>query len=283
MRLTNLLLCVLVCTILGAATLRAQQRPLVTEDPETVGTGLILVEGGFERRWDQTFEASGLQGDLSRLPVLGVSVGIGPIAELQIDGGFSRLAITQQFDAPLSDLFAGSGDESTSAFEDLVVATKIRVVRETPTHPAFGIRLATRLPIASNESGLGLHTTDFFASLLTGKTIVSIRVVGNVGLGILGDPTSATDQNDVLTYGLSFARALTNEAEVVAEVNGRVDTREGDPPPGTESRSLVRVGARYTFGAGRLDGGLLMGLTSSAPQFGVTAGYTYVFEAFQVP
>ncbi len=35
--------------VLGlAAPAMAQQRPLVTEDPETVGAGNILIEGGFE-------------------------------------------------------------------------------------------------------------------------------------------------------------------------------------------------------------------------------------------
>ena len=32
--------------------------------------------------------------------------------------------------------------------------------------------------------------TDFFASLLVAKTIQSIRVVGNAGVAILGDPTA---------------------------------------------------------------------------------------------
>ena len=50
------------------------------------------------------------------------------------------------------------------------------------------MRFATRLPNASNESGLGLDTTDFFVSGLFGKTVQSIRFVGNVGLGILADP-----------------------------------------------------------------------------------------------
>ena len=108
------------------------------------------------------------------------------------------------------------------------------------------MRFATKLPNASNESGLGLDTTDFYASLLVGKTVRSVRIVGNGGVGILGDPTRGDRQNDVVTYGVSFARALTNAAEIVGEVNGRLDTRAGDPPPGTESRGLVRIGARYT-------------------------------------
>ena len=107
---------------------------------------------------------------------------------------------------------------------------------ERASRPAFGFRFATKLPNAGNESGLGLDTTDFFASVLVGKTTRSVRIVGNIGLAILGDPTNGDRQNDVLAYGLSFARALTNAAEVVGEINGRINSRNGRPPPGTESR-----------------------------------------------
>jgi hypothetical protein len=260
----------------------AQQRPLVTEDPETIGAGRLLVEAGLEQRWDQTFSASGLEGHLLRLPVLGLSFGIGSMAELQIDGGFSALAIQERFNAPLSPLLDIEGD-TTSAFEDLTVATKIRAVTETPGRPSFAVRFATRLPNTSNESGLGLDTTDFFATVILGKTVASVRVVGNAGLGILGDPTSATDQNDVLTYGVSFARAMTDRAEVVGELNGHFDVREGEAPPGTETRGILRVGARYTVGAGRIDGAVLVGLTSRDTAFGIAGGYTHVFNAFQAP
>lgn len=260
----------------------AQQRPLVTEDPETIGTGRLLIEGGFDYRWDQAFPAAGLEGNLLRLPALGVSFGLGSNAELQFDGGYSRLDVTDRFSAPLSGLLDFTGDGTSSA-EDIVVATKIRLVAERPSRPAFGVRFATRLPNASNESGLGLDTTDFMASVLVAKTVASIRVVGNAGLGILGDPTSATDQNDVLLYGVSFARALTDRAEVVGEVNGHASTRSGDPPPGTGSRGVLRVGARYTAGAGRVDAAVLLGLTADESRFGVTAGYTHVFDAFGTP
>ena len=33
-----------------AADAHAQQRPLVTEDPETIGSGLVLLEGGFDQQ-----------------------------------------------------------------------------------------------------------------------------------------------------------------------------------------------------------------------------------------
>jgi hypothetical protein len=272
--------------VLQAAPARpafAQQRPLVTEDPETIGAGLVLAEAGLDYGFDQFFPASGLTGDLFRIPVLGVSVGVSSIAEIQIDGGLhNRLKITGRRDAPLSDMVTATGN-NTSSVEDITIGTKIRLAAETAGRPALGFRFATRLPNASNESGIGLDTTDFFASFLAGKTVRSIRVVGNLGVGILGDPTRGDRQNDVLTYGVSVARAVATGLELVGEINGRADTRAGDPPPGTESRAAMRLGGRFTHGAGRVDAGIIVGMTSRDPSFGVTFGYTYVFRAFTVP
>src|SRR3954462_8581707 len=75
----------------------AQQRPLQTEDPEPVGAGRVLVEGGIDVAHNQKFPVSGLTGNLWRIPTIGVSVGISSIAELQIDGGlFDILGITSR-------------------------------------------------------------------------------------------------------------------------------------------------------------------------------------------
>lgn len=269
--------------LLLAAPASAQQRPLVTEDPETVGSGLVLFEAGFDHQREAVYPVSGLTGNLLRLPTLGVSFGISSIAELQIDGGlYNRLSVTDRTDAPLSSMLDFDGDETTS-IEDIVIGTKIRLVSEAAGRPSVGVRVATKLPTASNESGLGLDTTDFYASLLIGKTVQSIRVVGNAGLGILGDPTRGDRQNDVLTYGLSLARAVRQGLEVVGEVNGRLDVRDGEPPPGTDSRGTFRVGARYTYNTVRLDGGLIIGMTARDPSFGLTAGLTWVFRGFTIP
>ena len=266
-----------------AAPAFAQQRPLVTEDPETIGAGLVLIEGGFDQQRDVSYPASGLQGNLLRLPTLGVSFGISSIAELQIDGGlYNRLNVTSRAPAPLSPLLNFSGDR-THDVEDITIATKIRLLSETPGRPAFGLRFATRLPNASNESGLGLDTTDFHASVLLGKTVQSIRFVGNFGLGILPDPVDGNRQNDVLTYGASVARAVRQGLEVVGELNGRLDTRDGDPPVGTESRGAFRVGGRATKGTVRVDAGVIFGLTSRDPSIGFTAGATWVFKGFTIP
>ena len=269
--------------LLFAGSVSAQQRPLVTEDPEPIGAGRVLLEGGFDLAHDYENPVSGLKGNLVTIPTIGVSIGLSSIAELQIDGGFyNHLSISSRDPrAPLASLLTVTGD-STHDVSNATIATKIRILTETGSRPAIGIRFATKLPNASNEKGIDLDTTDVSGTLLLAKTVQSIRVVANVGAGILANPTSGVGQNDVLLYGLSFARAVTQEAELVGEVNGRASFRT-TAFPGTESRGILKLGGRYTRGSVRLDAGVFLGLTSIDPTIGFTAGFTYVFNAFTIP
>ena len=275
--------CALALLLTFTSSAAAQQRPLATEDPEPIGAGRILLEGGVQFSKEQEYKVSGLEGDLWRVPMLGISFGLSSIAELQIDGSlFDHLSIDRRYQAPLSGLLTITGD-STHDVGDIFLGTKIRFVSEREGRPGFALRFATKIPTASNESGLGLDTIDFSTSLLTGKTVRSIRLVGNVGFAILSDPTDGSRQNDVLTYGASVARALTQHSEIVGELYGRANTRAGGPFPGTESRSVLNFGGRYTSGPLRVDGSVFFGLTNADPAFGFTGGFTYVLNAFSVP
>lgn len=265
-----------------AVTAAAQSRPLVTEDPETVGPGQMLIEGGLDYLKEAFYPASGLQGNLWRLGTLGLSIGVSSIAEIQIDGGIrNRLSITNRFAAPLDGMLTVEGD-NTSDVEDIVIGTKVRFLSEGVSRPSMALRFSTRLPNAGNESGLGLDTTDFHFGLAAGKTIQSVRVVGNLGFAILGDPERGDRQNDVLTFGASVARAVATGVEVVAEFNGRANMRNGEPPIATESRSVMRIGTRVTRGPVRWDGAVLFGVTERDPTWGITTGFTWVFNAFRL-
>lgn len=261
----------------------AQSRPLNTEDPETVPVGFILLEAGVDFLNGAVFPASGLAGNLLRIGTFGVSIGVSSIAEIQVDGGLAnRLAITSMDPtAPLASAYTGNST-STASIEDLSIGAKIRFLSETEGRPALAVRFATRLPMVGVENGLGTETTDVSIALAGAKTIESVRFAANLGLGIMGDPVTAGRQNHVLLYGLSAARAVATGAELVAEFNGRVDTGDDVPPPGTESRLVVRVGGRFTRGPVRLDAGVLIGVTDHDPSWGVTFGATWVFKAFEV-
>ena len=268
----------LVFCLLVPVAARGQQRPLVTEDPETVGVHRVLVEAGFEIDKDQLYSAYGLKGDTVHGPTFGVSVGISPSTEIQIDGGlFQRLTVKERRPGLLAPVLDFAGDHS-STLEDFTVATKIRIASEADTHPAFGVRFGTRLPTAKRESGMGLGTTDFFAGFLVAKTVQSIRTVGNVSFLVMGNPQGAQESVHGLGFGVSVARAITNEFEVVGEVNGRTGPWGDAVPAGLESRGAFRLAARYTYALFRVDLGLLVGLTSRDPRFGISAGATYVIS-----
>jgi hypothetical protein len=280
---TLMLRVMLVLVLVGCAgPVWAQSRPLVTEDPETVGPGQILFEAGIDYSREAVFPVSGLKGNLWRLGTLGLSFGVSSIAEIQIDGGVrNRLKITERSSAPLSNMLTFDGD-STSDVEDIVIGAKVRFLSEGVRRPAMAIRFATRLPNAGNESGLGLDTTDFAFGLAVAKTVQSVRIAGNAGFAILADPARGDRQNDVLTYGVSVARAVATGVEVVAEVNGRANTRSGDPIAGLESRSALRLGSRFTRGPVRLDGAFFFGISEKDPTWGFSTGLTWVFNAFTV-
>src|ERR1051325_875877 len=144
---------VLTFTLLAwAASAAAQQRPLDTQDPETIGAGRVLVEGGISASHNITYPLSGFKGDLWQVPVLGLNVGLSSIADLQITGGpYNVLSINSRVRGPLTDFVTSTG-ASTSSVEDITIGAKIRLVPEGTAMPGIGFRFATRLPNASRKS-----------------------------------------------------------------------------------------------------------------------------------
>ncbi|HTH23481.1 MAG TPA: hypothetical protein VL919_00170 [Vicinamibacterales bacterium] len=275
---------VLALFVLAAATPSfAQQRPLKTEDPETIGSGRMLVEAGIDYQRDVYLPVSGLRGHLFTIPDFGVSLGVSSIAEIQIDWGvYQKLDITDQVaGAPLSDMLVLDGS-TTDDFGDIHIGAKVKLLSETARRPAIGSWFRTRLPNAGNESGLGKDVQDFSSALTIGKTVQSVRVVANIGVTMIGKPTEAVAQDDLLIYSLSVARAISGATEVVGEFVGRANFAN-IVTPGAEDRGLLRFGARYTISGARFDAGILIGLTARDPEFGVTGGFTWVFDAFKVP
>jgi hypothetical protein len=270
------------CLVSAASAASAQSRPLATEDPETVPAGFVLFEGGFDFLKSTPFPASGLKGDLFRVGTFGLSIGVNSSVELQFDGGLRRRLSISSIDstAPLAGRYTGNST-STGGFDDLSVGVKIRFVPETVTRPSVALRFATKLPTTGPASGLGTSTTDFYIGLAAAKTVQSVRLAANLGVGILAEPSQVATQKQLLTYGVSLARAVATGVELVGEVNGRIDAG-GHAGPGTESRGGARLGGRLTRGPVRLDAGFVIGMTDADPSWGVSGGFTWVFKAFEV-
>ena len=270
-------MCVIVSGVLAAGPASAQQRPLETHDPEAIPDGTFLFETGVVYLTGQGFPVSGLRGRYTNAPNIGFAVGVGGVAEFQVrHASFQYLRVTERSDAPLDNLLRFDGS-TTREFDDLVVGAKVRLVAEREARPSLGFHFSTRLPNASAESGLGKDTMDFRNSVLIGKTFRRVRAVFNLGLGILGDPTSAMTQNDVVLYGMSLVGRVSERVEAVWEVNGHRNQRARNVPPGTDSSAFVRAGMRYRLGHIRLDGAVMWGVYDADAPVGGMVGLSVLF------
>ena len=262
--------------LLPAGALSPQTLSHPTADPEPVPHRILAVEAGAEGGQGAAFPLSGLAGDLLRAPLLGFRYGVGGIVEIQLIGGYQALFIDARREAPFDGKVEVDGDVARD-FVDPLVATKIRLLEETESRPAVGLRFATRLPAAGNESGLGNDTMDFLYWLLAGKTWGRTRLLANVGLGVLSLPTTGDVQNDVVLYGAAVERSVGRRWTLFAEASGRTD-RRGEAPPGTDDAGQARLGGRWARDTIAIAAALAVGLHEPDPDLAATVGVTTLWR-----
>src|SRR5476649_729884 len=97
MKRASVLSLLLALCALSSTSVFAQQRPLDTQDPETIVAGRVLFEAGISEAHNQFYTLSGLKGDLWQLPILGLDFGISSIADIQITAGpYDSLSISSR-------------------------------------------------------------------------------------------------------------------------------------------------------------------------------------------
>jgi len=266
----------------------AQQRPLVTEDVEPVKPGNVRFEAGFDFLKDKDYPVSGVNGDLTRLGVVSLTFGLASNVEAEIGGAIrNRLGINRQFRSSSIPLqFDPATATSTSDTGDFYLATKIKLRSEKDGAPGFGFRFGVELPNSNQARGIGLNQTNFFAQALVAKSLGKARLIGNLGLGILSSPISASGnispftQNDVALFGLGGSYQFNSRFTLVSEVNGRYSTRR-NAPLGTESDGATRLGVRIRVGKLYWDVAGIRGLYPHSESSGVTFGVTYQAGLFR--
>ncbi len=264
-----------VAFLVAAAPISAQQRPLRTDDAELLDLGKVRTELGLEFLQNQRFSLSGLEGDLARLGVMGLQVGVGEYAEFQMSGVLQDyLSIKQRYPAARPPDVTGN---STNDFGDILLAAKLKLAPEKGARPALAFKFGVQLPNASQTTGLGNDETQFYATMLASKRIGRARLLGNLGMAILGNPVGS-GQADLLTYGAAFILPVHAKVNLVAEVNGREATAQ--EKTGNESQGQARLGVQFRAAGLRWDLAGVAGLHSYDPDTGVVMGITYEFKAF---
>jgi hypothetical protein len=269
----------LLTLLLSCASLaHAQQRPLLTEDVDIIPPGTIRIEAGIDFMQGATYTVSGLKGDLTRVGVIGVSFGMSPNVEFQIEGVAQNYLSINSRGVSAIPLNLAPNANSTNDTGDFTLATKFKLRNETRRGPSLGFRFGVQLPNSSQGTGIGLNQTNAFGSILVGKKFGQdgrFNTFGNIGLAILTAPTQLFSQNDVLTYGVAGIYRLNKQFSIAGEVNGRANTRPGNGPLGTESMSEARLGMQIRASGLRFDFAAIKGLTSFSPNSGFTVGVTY--------
>lgn len=277
MLLRKLLLVTLAIVAVATFT-NAQQRPLITEDVDIIPPGTLRIEAGIDFLQGSKYPVSGLTGDLTRVGVIGVNVGLSPNVEFQIEGVAQNFLSVNSRGASAIPLTLAPGVNSVNDTGDFTLATKIKLRAESPHGPSLGFRFGVQLPNSNQSRGIGLNQTNAFGSILVGKKFGHdgrFNTFGNLGIAILTAPTALFTQNDVITYGLAGIFRVNRQFSVAGEVNGRANTRPGDGPLGTESQAEARLGMQIRASGLRFDFAGIKGLTNFTHNSGVTIGVTY--------
>ena len=171
----------LILVLLFSCSAFAQQRPLRTNDAALLPTGRVRIEFGVEFLQGQKYPLSGLEGDLTRLGVASIQVGVGEYAEFQISGVVQDvLSITNRSEPVVSPTFTGN---TTNDFGNLALATKFKLLGEKGHRPALSFKFAVELPNANQENGLGTDQPQFYSSLLFKKHFGRVQVLADLGAG----------------------------------------------------------------------------------------------------
>jgi hypothetical protein len=278
---SRILITVIVTIAVLAMSAFAQQRPLLTDDIDITPQGAFELGVGVDFYQNAKFPLSGLRGDLTRVGDIRLKTGISKNVELQIEGTLQNyLAINSQGPSAIPLSITGN---STNDFDDFTMSTKVKLFSETRNLPAVGLKFGFQMPNTDQARGIGTNQINIFSKIIVQKRFGKqagrtplVNIYGNLGLGIMNAPLANFTQNDVLLYGVAGAFRLNDRINIVGEVNGRLNTRSGDAPIGTESVSQFRVGTQIRASGLRFDTAAMFGLTKYSPRTGIIFGVTYV-------
>lgn len=279
---TLTILCVAFCAF-------AQQRPLLTEDVDITPQGSFNIAAGVDFTQNEKFPLSGLKGDLTKVGDIRLRIGLSSNVELQIEGVMQNFLAVNSAVTPSPIPLSIDGNSSNDT-GDFIVSTKIKLRNETQNTPAIGVKLGFQMPNSDQARGIGTNQINVFGKVLLQKKFgkqkgkdARVNLFGNLGIGILSAPLQQFTQNDVLLYGFAGNLRLNDRINIVSEINGRLNTRSGDAPLGTESIGQFRIGTQIKASGLRFDTAAILGLTKYSPRSGITFGITYQSPSIFTP
>lgn len=226
-------------------------RPLTTDDAWTVEKGKFQLETGFDASRQDNH-------DVEYNPALTFTYGLLERMDVGIGSGYLFLNPKE-------------GDRE-NGFADTDLKVKYRLIDEKDWAPALAFTGKLKIPTASRSKGLGSGHTDFGMNAVVTKNL-SKRWVAHLNLGysFIGEDRADNELN----YSLGGQFILTEKWALVGELVGinNLNGRHGDDP------LSALIGTYYLVTENLvLDAGLEIGMTKAAPDFRITAGFTWLFK-----
>ncbi|HEV7700585.1 MAG TPA: hypothetical protein VGO43_10195 [Pyrinomonadaceae bacterium] len=258
----------------------AQQRPLLTDDVDITPPGAFEIAAGVDFFQSAKFPLSGINGDLTRVGDIRLKTGFAPNVEFQIEGVLQNYVAVNS--RGVSAIPLGFTGNSTNDFGDFTISTKIKIRNESRALPALGFKVGFEMPNSNQGNGIGTNQINVFGKVLLQKKFGSyvgrtprLNLMGNLGIEIMTAPIERFTQNDLFLYGLAGIFRVTDHVNIASEINGRMNTRKGSAPLGTESVGQFRIGTQVRASGLRFDAAAAFGLTKFSPKTGVIFGVTY--------
>ncbi len=241
----------------------AVYNPLETEVADTMS----IKQARFTSEFVMRKQADGSR--LYMLPKLSGGFGIGPWADFELEDQIQYL------------------DSDRNQFsEHLGLGSLFGKLRMTPFHGDHwrgGFILGGKLPAGDEQDGLSTGEIDVFGRLVLSVELGDLRVHGNVGLTINGDPFDRAAQNDYMIYGIAAEYPVCKYATLVAEFEG---TEFSEPNHSVaegwagDNNAEVRVGAigpTPFFRSWQWGITGAVGLTDDAPDYEVLIGFSTIW------
>ncbi len=253
-----------------AALLRAQTRPLLTEQATTARAGTLVLETGLDAIANEPSYVTDVERTAWSGPLLRLVYSPADSVELDLEW-VARVGVLGE---------QGRGDLASSDWGDLTLRAKWRFAKGRTGRPALAARFGVILPETSFEdrrfrpAGLGPNTLRAFVDGLASRRLGPLLVHLNAGLFLADEVYRPHDQRDLVSYGIALEWPLTPKLSVLAECAGRA----GDGRPGTDARSEARAGIRFGRGRARGDVALRRGLAAADGTWGATVGLSWTIR-----
>jgi hypothetical protein len=228
------------------------KRPFLTEDNDTVPLGSFELEVASTLAFDRS--------DRRLLfPVLALKAGVADHVDVGLEGGYQFVRIEGIHEA---------------GFTDMLLRAKVRFYDGSEVLPSIGTTVGLLLPTADRDISPN-GDLGFLAIVQISGDLQLLTYFVNLGLAPIGNPLKQLNQLDEnLVWGVAFEIPVQQDISLALDFPGGTQQDNG-VAQSSRFGGIWRSPWRIDF-----DLAVIVGLTRSADDVGLTMGLTYQFPVF---